>query len=154
MQAIADLDMDLDERRDESGESQKFEKLYQRDQEMTEFIESFPAQKAQVRAPRSLVFMIMEFIWCTLLVSDLAGTCAYRGHILWSPDRCITCPSVVPLTITGWRLCVCARGCLQAQEEKARMQNTIVALLEHISVELERQQNLPSGVCVCVRACP
>ena len=34
---------------------------------------------------------------------------------------------------------------MQAFEEKARLQNTIVALLEHISGELERQNNLPSA---------
>jgi hypothetical protein len=78
-QAVADLDMDLDERRDESGESQKVEKLYQRDAEMTEFIDSFPKQREA------------------------------------------------------------------ALEEKRRLQHTIVALLEHISAELERQNNLPSA---------
>ncbi len=41
--------MDLEERKDESGDSQKYEKLYQRDREMTEFIESFPTTKIKAR---------------------------------------------------------------------------------------------------------
>ena len=41
--------MDLEERKDESGDSQKYEKLYQRDREMSEFIDTFPAQKTKVR---------------------------------------------------------------------------------------------------------
>ena len=49
LQIIAELDMDLEERKDESGDSQKYEKLYQRDREMSEFIDTFPAQKAKVR---------------------------------------------------------------------------------------------------------
>ncbi len=46
------MDLDLDERRNESGEGQKYEKLYQLDAEMTEFIDTFPQQKEQVRLAR------------------------------------------------------------------------------------------------------
>lgn len=76
---IADLDADLDDRKGEDGESQKYEVLYRRDQEITEFLERFPEEKGK------------------------------------------------------------------ADEEKKRMQETIVALLEHSSKELERQHHLPTA---------
>jgi len=53
----ADLATDMEERKGEAGESHKYEVLYQRDQEMSEFIERFPetrekewAAKAQTEA--------------------------------------------------------------------------------------------------------
>jgi hypothetical protein len=63
-QTIAELDADLEERKDESGESQKYEKLFARDQEMTEFIESYPGLKAKVRRCLSFnfLFLVVSFL--------------------------------------------------------------------------------------------
>lgn len=44
---LADLEQDLEERKGDSGDSKKYEVLYQRDKEMTEFIESFDSTKAR-----------------------------------------------------------------------------------------------------------
>ena len=77
--AIADLDTDLEERKGESGDSHKFEVLYQRDQDITKFINEFPGNREKALA------------------------------------------------------------------DKKRAQDTISALLEHISTELDRQHNMPSS---------
>mmetsp|Transcript_21333 Transcript_21333/g.75175 ORF Transcript_21333/g.75175 Transcript_21333/m.75175 type:complete len:604 (-) Transcript_21333:508-2319(-) len=51
----ADLATDMEERKGEAGESHKYEVLYQRDQEMSEFIERFPeTRKKEMEAKESI----------------------------------------------------------------------------------------------------
>lgn len=45
MQAIGELTGDIEERRGEAGDSAKYELLFRRDQEMTEFIDRFEELK-------------------------------------------------------------------------------------------------------------
>lgn len=50
----SDLSLDLEERKGEAGDTKKYEVLYQRDQEMTEFIEAFPeTREAAVREQKA-----------------------------------------------------------------------------------------------------
>ena len=52
-QSLADLDTDIEERKGESGDSQKYEMLFQRDQEMTSFIDSFEKRKQDEMSEQS-----------------------------------------------------------------------------------------------------
>lgn len=46
-QVANDLAVDMEERRGEAGDKHKYEVLYQRDEEMTAFIDAFPETKAE-----------------------------------------------------------------------------------------------------------
>jgi intraflagellar transport protein 74 len=96
---IAELKADTDERRGEAGDSAKYELLFKRDQEMTEFIDRFDEMKDKE-------------------VSESAelAQALYARHDLFV---------------------------LQLSEQN-RVQNTIVALLEHISEGMDREKNMPT----------
>lgn len=64
--AITDITVEIEERRGEAGDSAKYEMLFKRDQEMTEFIDRFPEMRerevSEQRRIQNTVTSLLEYI--------------------------------------------------------------------------------------------
>lgn len=74
VKAISELENDLKDRQSENGGNKKYEMLFQRDQEMTAFIDAFDGkQQAELRQQQQLQNMIVAILEHTSLTMQASG---------------------------------------------------------------------------------
>jgi len=86
---IGDLAADIDERKGDSGERDKYELLFKRDQEMTEFIDRFEeTREKEVRCrarEASIVLYRCTALYCAALLCRFSVSTSVRCE---SPPDC------------------------------------------------------------------